>query len=90
MPYEPKRTLIPGRGPLARVPPLLAFLLVTALFAAGVLVRGPLGAALLGVLAVGVLALLAATWKVLPPAARVLRVVVLAVLVAVMISVLPG
>ncbi|HEX6346711.1 hypothetical protein [Umezawaea sp.] len=85
-----KRTLIPGGGPLAKVSGSLAFLLVIVLFAAGVLVRGVLGAALLGILLVGVLALLAATWKLLPPAGRVLRIVVVLVLVAVMISVLPG
>ncbi|WNV83377.1 hypothetical protein [Umezawaea sp. Da 62-37] len=90
MPYDPKRTLIPGRGPLAKVPPLLAFLLVAGLFAGGVLLRGVLGASLLVVLLLGVLALLAATWRTLPPAARVLRVLVVLVLVAVAISVLPG
>jgi hypothetical protein len=87
---DSKRTLIPGSGPLAKVPGSVAFLLVIGLFTAGVLVRGVLGAALLGVLLLGVAALLAATWKALAPAGRVLRVVVLLVLVAVMISVLPG
>lgn len=87
---DSKRTLIPGSGPLARVPGSVVFLLVIGLFAAGVLVRGVLGAALLGVLLLGVLGLLAATWRALPPAGRVLRIVVVLVLVAVMISVLPG
>jgi hypothetical protein len=90
VPYNPKRTLIPGRGPLARVPPIAAFLLVAAIFALGVWLRGPLGALLLGVLVVGVLALLAATWRLLDTGARVLRVVVVVVLVAIAISVLPG
>lgn len=90
MPYNPKRTLIPGRGPLARVPPIAAFLLVATLFALGVWLRGPLGATLLGVLGVGVLALLAVTWRLLPTGARVLRVVVVIVLLAIAISVLPG
>lgn len=85
-----KRTLIPGSGPLSRVPPVGAFLLVLFLFIAGVWVRGPIGALLLGVLVAGVLALLAATWRILGTGDRVLRVVVLIVLVAVAISVLPG
>jgi hypothetical protein len=87
---DSKRTLIPGDGPLAKVPGTVAFLLVIGLFTAGVLIRGVVGAALLGVLLAGVLALLAATWKLLPTAGRVLRIVVVLVLVAVVISVLPG
>ncbi|HVK26046.1 MAG TPA: hypothetical protein VM677_32205 [Actinokineospora sp.] len=80
--------LLAGRGPLAGVHPLVAFALVAGLFAAGVLVRGVLGAALLGVLAAAVAVLLAATWRVLAPGERVGRVLVLGVLVAVAISVL--
>jgi hypothetical protein len=87
---DSKRTLIPGDGPLAKVPGTVAFLLVIGLFAAGVLVRGVLGAAFLAVLLVGVSVLLAATWKVLAPAGRVLRVLVVLLLAAVAISVLPG
>lgn len=90
MPYNPKRTLIPGRGPLARVPPIVAFLLVVALFGLGVWLRGPVGALLLGVLVLGVTALLVATWRLLDTGARVLRVVVVVVLVAIAISVVPG
>ncbi|HWO61782.1 MAG TPA: hypothetical protein VNO31_17295 [Umezawaea sp.] len=90
MANDSKRTLIPGDGPLAKVPGTVAFLLVIGLFAAGVLVRGVLGAALLGILLAGVLVLLAATWKALAPAGRALRIVVILVLVAVIISVLPG
>lgn len=48
--------------------------------------RGVLGAALLGVLALGVGALLAGTWHALSAPARVGRVVVLGVLVAVAVS----
>ncbi|PPK69138.1 hypothetical protein V5P93_001513 [Actinokineospora auranticolor] len=80
--------LLAGRGPLARVPPVAVFALVIGLFAAGVLVRGPVGAVLLGVLAAGVAVLLAATWGVLAPGQRFGRALVLAVLVAVAISVL--
>ncbi len=85
---DSKRTLIPGAGPLAKVPAPVVFLLVLGLFGAGVWIRGPVGAALLGVLALGVAGLLAATWRFLAPSARVLRVLVLAVLVLVTLSVL--
>jgi hypothetical protein len=78
--------LLSGDGPLARVPPIVAFLVVVGVFVTAVLVRGLLGAALLGLLAVAVGILLAATWSVLAPPARVGRVVVLAVLVAVAVS----
>ncbi|SDH91473.1 hypothetical protein SAMN05192558_103336 [Actinokineospora alba] len=79
--------LIAGQGPLAKVPPLLAFLVVIGLFTAGVLVRGVLGAALLGLLAAGVAVLLAATWQALSPGHRLGRVLVLVLLVAVALSV---
>jgi hypothetical protein len=78
---------VPGRGPLAGVPPLVAFAVVVGLFAAGVLIKGVLGAVLLGLLAVGVAALLAVTWPRLTPPNRAARVVVLLVLVAAAISV---
>ncbi|OLF18851.1 hypothetical protein BU204_04505 [Actinophytocola xanthii] len=80
--------LLPGDGPLARVSPLVAFLAVTVLFVLGVVIRGPLGALFLGLLAAGVAVLLAATWRVLAPAQRLGRALVLAVLVAVAVSVL--
>jgi hypothetical protein len=80
--------LLDGDGPLARVPPLVAFLAVAAIFAAGVLIGGGTGALLLGALAAGVAVLLATTWSVLAPGQRVGRVLVLLVLVAVAISVL--
>ncbi|MFI6100210.1 hypothetical protein ACIA8G_32080 [Lentzea sp. NPDC051213] len=78
-----KRPLLPGEGPLARVRPVVAFVVVLGLFVTGVLVGGTLGAVLLGVLIVGAIALLAATWGVLSPAQRTLRVVVLLVLVVI-------
>lgn len=80
--------LLPGDGPLAKVSPLLAFLVVVAVFVVGVVVKGPVGALLLGLLAVGVAVLLAATWRVLPQGQRLLRVLVLAVLVVIAVSVL--
>ncbi|MEU5690539.1 hypothetical protein [Actinosynnema sp. NPDC020468] len=88
MARDSKRTLVPGSGPLAKVPAPAVFLLVLALFGAGVWLKGPLGASLLGLLALGVATLLAVTWRTLPPAARVLRVLVLAALVLVTASVL--
>ncbi|WP_291411306.1 DUF6703 family protein [Actinophytocola sp.] len=80
--------LLSGNGPLARVPPVAVFLVVVAVFAIGIIVGGATGALLLGLLAAGVAVLLAATWQVLTPGQRAGRVVVLAVLVAVAISVL--
>jgi chromate transport protein ChrA len=77
--------LLPGQGPLARVRPLAVFVVVIGLFTAGVLVSGVVGALLLGVLAVGVGVLLATTWRLLAPTERVVRLVALAILVAVAI-----
>jgi hypothetical protein len=81
-----KRPLLPGDGPLARVRPVVAFVVVLGLFITGVLVGGPLGATLLGVLVVGAVILLAATWKLLSPAQRTLRVVVLLVLLVITVE----
>ena len=74
--------MLPGEGPLARVPAVAVFVVVVAVFAVAVVVGGLLGAVLLGLLALGVAALLAATWTRLGPGERVARVLVLAVLVA--------
>ncbi|MEV6241226.1 hypothetical protein [Lentzea sp. NPDC051838] len=81
-----KRPLLPGDGPLARVRPAVAFVVVLGLFITGVWVGGTLGAVLLGVLVAGAVVLLAATWKVLSPAHRTLRVVVLLVLVVITVE----
>ncbi|MEV6604863.1 hypothetical protein [Kutzneria sp. NPDC051319] len=83
-----KTPLLPGNGPLARVPAAAVFGLVLVLFVVGVVVRGPVGAGLLGALALIVLGLLGATWRVLSPADRALRVLVAVILVAVLVSVL--
>jgi hypothetical protein len=80
--------LLGGNGPLAKVPPVAAFVVVIAVFLAAVLVRGAVGAALLGVLAVGVGVLLAGTWHVLAPSARAGRLVMFGVLVAIAVSML--
>ncbi|MFD4670081.1 hypothetical protein ACFWNN_10120 [Lentzea sp. NPDC058450] len=81
-----KRPLLPGDGPLARVRPAVAFVLVLGLFITGVWVGGTVGAVLLGVLIVAAATLLAATWKVLSPAQRTLRVVVLLVLLIITVE----
>ncbi|WP_253886774.1 hypothetical protein [Actinokineospora diospyrosa] len=73
---------------MARVPPAVVFLLVVGLFVGGVLTKGLLGAALLGLIAAGVVVLLAATWRVLSPAQRLGRVLVLALVVVIAVSVL--
>jgi hypothetical protein len=83
-----KRTLIPGSGPLSRVPAPAAFLLVLAVFGLGVWLRGTVGALLLGLLALAVATLLAVTWELLTPSGRLLRVLVLAVLVLIAVSLL--
>ncbi|SHF41914.1 hypothetical protein [Streptoalloteichus hindustanus] len=80
--------LLPGDGPLSRVPPVVAFLVVFGLFALGVWLRGAVGAALLGLLTLLVVVLLVATWSRLRPVERVGRIVVIAVLAAVAVSVL--
>ena len=83
-----KAKLIEGDGPLAKVPPFVAFLLVAAVFVVAVVVGGAAGALLLGLLAAGIAVLLAVTWQSLSPSERTGRVFILAVLVAVAMSVL--
>lgn len=85
---DSRAPLLSGHGPLAKVPPLAAFMVVIIVFGVAVWLRGPVGAALLGLLGLGVLALLGATWQVLRPADRLLRVIVVAILAAVAISLL--
>jgi hypothetical protein len=80
--------LLSGDGPFARVPPLAVFLVVAAVFALGVIIGGGTGTLLLGLLAAGVAVLIAATWPVLEPSQRVGRILILAIVVAVAISVL--
>jgi hypothetical protein len=73
---------------LAKVPPVVAFVVVLVVFGLGVWLRGAVGALLLDLLALGVVVLLAGTWSVLKPADRALRVLVVAILVGISISVL--
>jgi thiol:disulfide interchange protein len=82
-----RRPLLPGSGPLAGVSPVLAFLVVAAVFVVAVVVGGMVGTVLLALLAVGVAVLLATTWQRLSPPERLARTLVLAVLVAVTIGV---
>jgi hypothetical protein len=84
-----RAALLPGRGPLAKVPPAAVFLLILVLFGLAIWLRGVAGAGLLGLLGLGVLGLLAGTWRVLTPAARALRVFVVIILFAVAITMLP-
>lgn len=78
-----RHPMLPGEGPLAGVHPAVAFLVVLVVFVAGIWWGGPGGALLLGVLALAVGALLAATWSRLSGPDRALRLVVLLVLVAI-------
>lgn len=68
---------------LARMPRALVFLVALALVLAGLFVPGPVGGALLLVLALAMGALLARTWPVTPPARRRVRAAVLLGLVTV-------
>ena len=85
---DSRAPLLAGNGPLARVPPVAAFVVVVVVFGLAVWLRGVVGATLLGVLGLGLLGLLAATWHVLRPADRLLRVIVVAILAAVAVSLL--
>lgn len=77
-----------GNGnPLSKMPPAAAFVAVAAVFATGILVGGPTGAVVLGILAVLVGLLLVASWPRLRPPERALRLIVLLMLIAVAISV---
>jgi hypothetical protein len=78
--------IVAGDGPLAKVPPVAAFVAVLVVFGIAVWQRGVVGAVLLGVLGLGVLAMLAVTWQTLRPADRVLRVIVVLILAGVAIS----
>lgn len=84
MPQRPtsKAPLLPGDGPLARMPAMAGFLVVVVVFAVGVLVGGVPGAMVLGVLALALAALLRATWGALASSQRAGRVLVLLILVA--------
>ena len=71
---------------LTRVSPTAAFLGALALFLAGLFLPGIVGALLLGVLAAGLGALTFTTWPVQSPPTRVVRLVLLSLLVAAVVS----
>ena len=78
-----RQPLLPGAGPLARVHPAIAFVAVLVVFAVGVWWGGAAGALLLGLLALAVSGLLAATWPQLSAPDRALRLVVIAVIISI-------
>lgn len=78
-----RRPLLPGAGPLARVHPAIAFVAVLLVFATGAWWGGAAGALLLGLLALAVSGLLAATWPGLSAPDRALRLAVIAVIVSI-------
>jgi len=71
---------------LAGVNPTVAFVVALALLLAGLFLPGIVGAALLAVLAIGLCALTFTTWPVQTPPTRVLRLLILALLVAVIVA----
>lgn len=74
---------------LGRLPRVVPFLLVFGFLIGGLLAKGVLGAALLGVVTVLIGLLLYLAWPALHPQARVLRVLVLLVVAARAVSFLP-
>ncbi|MET0426208.1 MAG: DUF6703 family protein [Actinoplanes sp.] len=71
---------------LARVNPIMAFVIALALMLAGLFLPGIIGAALLFVLAGGLAALTFTTWPVQSPTTRTLRLVLLTLLLAAVVA----
>ncbi|MEV4344039.1 DUF6703 family protein [Actinoplanes sp. NPDC049596] len=71
---------------LARVSPTTAFIVALAVFLAGLFLPGIVGAALLFLLGVGLATLTFTTWPVQSPTTRALRLIMLALLLAVVIA----
>lgn len=71
---------------LARVSPTAAFVVALVLLLAGFFLPGIVGAALLFVLCAALAALTFTTWPVQTPSTRVVRVLLLAVLLAVVVA----
>ena len=71
---------------LARVNPTTAFIVALAVMLAGLFLPGIIGAALLFLLGAGLAALTFTTWPVQVPATRVVRVVLLALLLAAVVA----
>ncbi|RKR87658.1 hypothetical protein BDK92_1950 [Micromonospora pisi] len=68
---------------LARVNPTVVFLATVIVMLVGLFAPGIIGGAVLLALAVGLLALLRVTWPVQPPATRLVRLLMLALLTTV-------
>ncbi len=66
---------------LGRLPKVVPFLVVLVLLVAGLLVKGPVGALLLGVLVLLLSLITFLAWPALQPQGRVIRVVVLALVI---------
>ena len=71
---------------LVRVNPTTAFLVALVLMLAGLFLPGIVGAALLFLLGAALATLTAATWPVQTPSTRVIRVILLALLFAVVVT----
>ncbi len=71
---------------LSKVSPTKAFIVALVVMIAGLFLPGIVGAALLAVLAAGLIALTFTTWPVQTPATRVLRLLILSLLVAVIVA----
>jgi hypothetical protein len=71
---------------LARVNPIVAFVIALALMLAGLFLPGIVGAALLFLLAGGLAALTFTTWPVQSPTTRTLRLVLLTLLLAAVVA----
>ena len=85
----PRRRTSGGRPtPKIRPVQVLAIAAVLAVFVVGVVIGGPWGALLVGVLAVGAGVLLALRWNALDERVRIFRAVVVLICVAVAISLL--
>ncbi|HET6484522.1 MAG TPA: DUF6703 family protein, partial [Actinoplanes sp.] len=71
---------------LSRVSPTKAFIVALVVMLGGLFLPGIVGAALLFVLALGLAALTFTTWPVQTSSTRVLRLIVLALLIAVVVA----
>ena len=71
---------------LARVNPTMAFLIALVVMLAGLFLPGIVGAALLFALALALTALSFATWPVQSPSTRAVRLVLLALLLAIVVA----
>jgi hypothetical protein len=73
-------------GVVARIKPVQIFLIALVAVLIGLFAPGWIGAAVLFVMAAGLLALLVATWRAASPATLLIRVVILAALVLIALN----